>query len=137
MLNTALLTSVWIHRRRRQRRCGALIEVLRAQERDRLGYYAGERPKTLRRHKERSVVSGFAIGIVERTKARRSEQGQLSQVERAVVFAERTVSAWRCERGFSDSPPIGGVDPPIEDDEAGQRKSDPPTATRNPLIECK
>ena len=82
-------------------------------------------------------MSGFAIGIVERTEAGRSEQGQLSQVERAAVFAERTVSARRCERGFSDSPPIGGVDPLIEDDEVGQRRSDRPTATRNPLIECK
>ena len=137
MLNTALLTSVWIHRRRRQRRCGALIKVLRAQERDRLGYYAGERPRTLRRHRERSVLSGFAIGIVEQTEAGRSEQGQLSQVERAAVFAERIVSTRRCKRGFSDSPPIGGVDPPIEDDEAGHRRSDPLTATRNPSIECK
>ena len=82
-------------------------------------------------------MSGFAIGIVEWTEAGRSEQGQLSQVERTAVFAERTVSTRRCERGFSDSPPIGGVDPPIEDDEAGQRRSDPPTATRNPPIECK
>ena len=114
-----------------------LIEVLRVQERDTLGYYVGKRPRTLHRHRERSVVSGFAIGIVERTEARRSEQGQLSQVERAAVFAERTVSARRYERGFSDSSPIGGVDPPIEGDEAGQRRSDPPTATRNPPIECK
>ena len=111
--------------------------MLRAQERDRLGYYAGERPRTLRRHRERSILSGFAIGIVEWTEAGRSEQGQLSQVERAVVFVERTVSAQRCERGFSDSLLIGGVDPPIEDDEAGHRRSDPPTATHNPLIECK
>ena len=82
-------------------------------------------------------MSGFPIGIVERTEAGRSEQGQLSQVERAAVFAERNVSARRCERGFSDSPPIGGIDPPIEDDEAGHRRSDPPTATSNPPIECK
>ena len=75
-------------------------------------------------------MSGFAIGIVERTEAGRLEQGQLSQVERAAVFSERTVSARRCERGFSDSLSI-------EDDEAGQRRSDPPTATRNPPIECK
>ena len=53
------------------------------------------------------------------------------------MFAERTVSAGRCERGFIDSPPIGGVDLLIEDDESGQRRSDPPTATRNPPIECK
>ena len=53
------------------------------------------------------------------------------------MFAERTVSAGRCERGFTNSPPIGGVDPPIEDDESGQRRSDPPTATHNPSIECK
>ena len=82
-------------------------------------------------------MSGFAIGIVERTEARRSEQGQLSQVERAAMFAERIVSARRCERGFSDSLPIGGVDPPIEDDKARHRRSDPPIATRNPPIECK
>ena len=82
-------------------------------------------------------MSGFAIGIVERIEAGRSEQGQLSQVERAAVFAERTVSARRCERGFSHSPPIGGADPPIEDDKAGQRRSDLPIATRNPPIECK
>ena len=111
--------------------------MLRAQERDRLGYYVGERPRTLRRHREKSVVSGFPIGIVERTEVGRSEQGQLSQVERVAVFTERTMSARRCERGFSDSPPIGGVDPPIEDNEAGHRRSDPPTATRNPPIECK
>ena len=114
-----------------------LIEVLRAQERDRLGYCSGERPRTLPRYRERSVLSGFAISIVERTEAGRSEQGELSQVERAAVFAKRTVSAGRCERGFADSPPIGGVDPPIEDEEAGQRRSDPSTATRNPPIECK
>ena len=53
------------------------------------------------------------------------------------MFAERTVSAGRCERGFTDSPPIGGVDPPIEDDESGQRRSDPLTAICNPPIECK
>ena len=53
------------------------------------------------------------------------------------MLAERTVSAWQCERGFSDSPPIGGVDLPIEDDEAGHRRSDLPTATRNLPIECK
>ena len=82
-------------------------------------------------------MSGFSIGIVERTEAGRSKQGQLSQVERAAVFAERTVSARRCERGFNDSPPIGGVDPLIEDDEAGHRRSDPPTVTRNPPIECR
>ena len=82
-------------------------------------------------------MSGFAIGIVERTEARRSKQRQLSQVERAAVFAERTIIARGCERGFNDSSPIGGVDPPIEDDEAGQRRSDPPTATCNPPIECK
>ena len=46
------------------------------------------------------------------------------------MFAERTMSAGRCERGFTDSPPI-------EDDESGQRRLDPPTATRNPPIECK
>ena len=114
-----------------------MIEVLRAQERDRLGYCAGERHRTLRRHRERSDLSGFAIGIVERTEAGRSEQEELSQVERAAVFAERTVSAGRCEKGFADSPPIGEVDPPIEDEEAGQRRSDLPTATRNPPIECK
>ena len=108
--------------------------MLRAQERDRLGYCTGERHKTLRRHRERSVLSGFAIGIVEQTEARRSEQGELSQVERVAVFVERTVSAGRCEKGFADSPPIGEVDPPIEDEEAGLRRSDPPTATRNPLI---
>ena len=82
-------------------------------------------------------MSGFAIGIVERTEVGRLEQGQLSQVKRTAMFAERTVSAGRCERGFSDNPLIGGVDPPIEDDEAGQRRSDPPTATRNLSIECK
>ena len=48
-----------------------------------LGYCVGERPSTLRRHRERSVLSGFAIGIVERTELGRSKQGQLSQVERA------------------------------------------------------
>ena len=47
-----------------------------------LGYCVGERPNTLRRHRERSVLSGFAIGIVERIELGRSEQGQLSQVER-------------------------------------------------------
>ena len=82
-------------------------------------------------------MSGFAIGILERTEAGRSEQGQLSQVERAAVFAERTIIARWCERGFSDSPPIGEIDPSIEDDEAEHRRSDPPTATRNPPIECK
>ena len=79
-------------------------------------------------------MSGFAITIVERTEAGGSEQGELSQVERAVVFAARTVSAGRCERGFANSPLIGGVHPPIEDEEAGQRTPDPPTATRNPPI---
>ena len=53
------------------------------------------------------------------------------------MFTERTVFAGRCERGFTDNPPIGGVDPLIEDDESSQRRSDPPTAIRNPLIECK
>ena len=53
------------------------------------------------------------------------------------MFAERTVSVGRCEKGFTNSPPIGGVDLPIEDDESGQRRSDLPTATRNPPIECK
>ena len=76
-------------------------------------------------------MSGFAITIVERTEAGGLEQGELSQVERAVVFVARIVSAGRCERGFADSPPIGGVHPPIEDEEAGQRTPDPLTATRN------
>ena len=53
------------------------------------------------------------------------------------MFAERTVFVGRCERGFTDSPPIGGVDLPIEDDKSGQRRLDPPTATHNPPIECK
>ena len=53
------------------------------------------------------------------------------------MFVERTVSAERCERGFTNSLPIGGIDPPIEDDESSQRRSDLPTATRNPPIECK
>ena len=53
------------------------------------------------------------------------------------MFAERTMSVGRCERGFTDSPPIGRVDPPIEDDESGQRRLDSPTVTRNPPIECK
>ena len=79
-------------------------------------------------------MSGFAITIVKRTEAGGSEQGELSQVECAAVFAARIVSAGRCERGFADSPPIGGVHLPIEDEEAGQRTSDPPTATRNPPI---
>ena len=53
------------------------------------------------------------------------------------MFAERIVSAGRCERGFTNSPPIGRVDPPIEDNESGQKRSDLPTATRNLPIECK
>ena len=53
------------------------------------------------------------------------------------MFIERIVSAGRCERGFTHNSPIGGVDLPIEDDETGQRRSDPPRATRNPPIECK
>ena len=47
-----------------------------------------------------------------------------------VVFAGRTVSAERCERGCTESPPIGGINPLIEDDETGRRRSDPP-------IQCK
>ena len=53
------------------------------------------------------------------------------------MFAKTTVSAERCERGCTDSPPIGGIDSPIEDDETCPRRSDPPTETRNPSIKCK
>ena len=53
------------------------------------------------------------------------------------VFAETTMSAERCERGCIDSPPIGGIDLLIEDDETGPRGSDPSTEQRNPPIKCK
>ena len=53
------------------------------------------------------------------------------------MFAGRTVSAKRCERGCTDSPPIGGIDPPIEDDKTGRIRSDPPIETRNSPIQCK
>ena len=45
------------------------------------------------------------------------------------MFAERIVFVERCERGCTDSPPIGGIDPPIEDDETGRRRLDLPTET--------
>ena len=53
------------------------------------------------------------------------------------MFAEAIVSAERCERGCTNSPPIGGIDPPIEDDETGTRRSDLSTEQRNPPIKCK
>ena len=75
-----------------------------------------------------------------KTKTGRSEQIDCvsSSAQRGgVVFAGRTVSAERCERGCTDSPPIGGIDLPIEDDKTGRRRLDPPTETRNPPIQCK
>ena len=53
------------------------------------------------------------------------------------MFAKATVSAEWCERGCTDSPPIGGIDLLIEDDKTGPRRSNPPTEQCNPPIKCK
>ena len=53
------------------------------------------------------------------------------------MFVEATVFVEWCERGCTDSSPIGGIDPPIEDDETCPRRSDPSTEQRNPPIKCK
>ena len=42
-----------------------------------------------------------------------------------------------CERGCSDRPPIGGIDPPIAEDKTGPTSSDLLIEQRNPPIKCK
>ena len=77
---------------------------------------------------------------MERTEIGRSEQINCvsSSAHRgSVVFAEAAMSAEWCERGCTDSPPIGGIDPPIEDNDTGPRRSNPPAEQRNPSIKCK
>ena len=53
------------------------------------------------------------------------------------MFAEETMSAESCERGCSERLPIGGINPPIQEDEIGPRRSDPPIEQCNPPRKCK
>ena len=77
---------------------------------------------------------------MERTQIGRSKQincvSSSAQLG-GVVFAEATVSAEWCERGCTKRTLTGGIDPPIEDDETGPRRSDPPIEQHTPPIKCK